>query len=380
MDSPLLAVPWWETYWAPELQIGWAVTIFIMGLFIGSFLNVCIYRIPAGMSVNNPKRSFCFRCGTMIHWYDNLPIVSYLLLRGRCRACGSSYSARYMMVELLTGILFLSVFLAINPLGSESFQFGTFWYLAFTALLIVGTFTDLDHWIIPDEITLWGAGAALLAALGIGLIDTMPVLTTVGPFPVIRTEWGQDAFFMLQKLINGPERLGYTAEMMLWWEPFANALMGAIIGPAILYGIGFIGKLMFRKEAMGMGDVKLFALIGATLGVTGTLSTLFLACFFGAAAGLIGKAAGAMCPANTSILQGAPTRLAALGETESEPSGETLCEEEIATLETIGKIGESIPRPKSVHHLPFGPWIALGAIVTLIFHKSLQTAMIAWLF
>ena len=138
------------------------VFAFVLGAAIGSFLNVCIYRLPLGMSVNEPKRSFCPSCKAQIPWYRNLPLVSWLTLRGKCASCGARISFRYLGVELLTGLLFLAVWVKLMR-GPE-----TPWLLApaywiLVALLVVATFIDFEHFIIPDEIT-WGgavAGAAL---------------------------------------------------------------------------------------------------------------------------------------------------------------------------------------------------------------------------
>ena len=138
-----------------------AVMSVIFGLIWGSFFNVCIYRIPAGKSVVLPG-SHCGNCGTFIRWYDNIPLVSYLLLRGNCRDCGMHFSARYFFVELLTGVLFLGIFL----------KFGVTWtlpfHLIFASLLFIGIFTDIDHFILPDRFTLGGAAYALVVALILG--------------------------------------------------------------------------------------------------------------------------------------------------------------------------------------------------------------------
>ena len=120
---------------------------------VGSFLNVCIYRLPLGMSVNEPQRSFCPNCKAQIAWYHNLPIVGWLWLRGRCANCHQPISARYPAIELLTGLLFLAVWR----------HFQQEWILVlpgviFVSLLIVATFIDFDHFIIPDEITIGGDG------------------------------------------------------------------------------------------------------------------------------------------------------------------------------------------------------------------------------
>ncbi|MDQ6765665.1 MAG: prepilin peptidase, partial [Verrucomicrobiota bacterium] len=126
-----------------------SVLAFVLGAVVGSFLNVCIYRLPLDLSVNEPKRSFCPSCKKQIPWQQNLPLVSWLFLRGRCANCGSRIAFRYFAVELLTALLFLAIWRAF-PWEIAL----VYWLLA--ALLIVATFIDFEHFIIPDEITLGG--------------------------------------------------------------------------------------------------------------------------------------------------------------------------------------------------------------------------------
>jgi leader peptidase (prepilin peptidase)/N-methyltransferase len=136
---------------------------FILGASIGSFLNVCIYRMPRDLSINEPKRSFCPSCKYQIPWYRNLPLISWLSLRGKCANCGAPISFRYFGVELLTGLLFLAIWLKVWPHA---------WILALPywvmiALFIVATFIDFEHFIIPDEITWGGAVAGVVLSLAI---------------------------------------------------------------------------------------------------------------------------------------------------------------------------------------------------------------------
>ena len=131
---------------------------FVLGAVVGSFLNVCIYRLPRDLSVNEPRRSFCPSCKKSIPWHQNLPLISWLLLRGRCANCGSRIAFRYFAVELLTAILFLAVWL--------NFPWGiAIAYWVFASLLIVATFVDFEHFIIPDEITIGGTVAGIVASL-----------------------------------------------------------------------------------------------------------------------------------------------------------------------------------------------------------------------
>ena len=215
------------------------VFVVYLGLCMGSFLNVCIYRIPLDQSVSLPA-SHCFSCKTPIKFYDNIPVLSYLLLRGKCRKCGEGYSPRYMIVEIITGILFWLVWQKYGL----SWITPVYWLVIFGLLL--GSFVDLDHMIIPDRVT-WGG-----ILLGLIISPLVPEL-------------------------HGAE----TAK-----DGFLTSLGGACIGFGILYLVGTLGTLAFKKEAMGFGDVKLLGAIGAFLGWEATLFTLVISAFLGSAVGV----------------------------------------------------------------------------------------------
>ena len=134
----------------------------VVGAIVGSFLNVCIYRLPLGMAVNKPSRSFCPHCKTQIAWYHNLPVVSWLALRARCAYCGKPIAVRYPLVELLTAVLFFAIWREFNETWIVVFP-----YWIFVSLVVVATFIDFDHFIIPDEITLGCVGAGLILSLAI---------------------------------------------------------------------------------------------------------------------------------------------------------------------------------------------------------------------
>lgn len=210
---------------APELLA------FILGGCIGSFLNVCIYRIPLSKSIVYPG-SMCPRCGTPIRFYDNIPILSYLWLKGRCRHCQSPVSLRYPMVELLTALLFTAV---VHRFGI-SLEAGI--YMAFTAAMVTITFIDIDHRIIPDRISLPGIPLCFLAALAL------------------------------------PD-MGWKA-----------ALLGILVGGGTLFVVAWGYSMLTGKEGMGGGDIKLLAMIGALLGWQGVVFTIFLASLLGTAVGL----------------------------------------------------------------------------------------------
>ena len=151
---PPVALHFYETLFA--------VAAFVVGAVIGSFLNVCVYRLPLGLSVNEPKRSFCPHCKAQIKWYQNIPIMSWLALRGRCANCHQPIAVRYPLVELLTAVLFFMVW---ERFRQEWILVLPFWI--FVSLMIVATFIDFDWFIIPDEITIGGtvAGGLLSAAI-----------------------------------------------------------------------------------------------------------------------------------------------------------------------------------------------------------------------
>lgn len=347
-----------SSLWDPVTYWFWAAVCGVLGLFIGSFLNVAIYRMPMGLSVNNPRWSFCYRCGTMIRFRDNIPVLSWLLLRGRCHACGSKYGSRYMMVEILTGALFFAVFIAGNPPGSPAFQFSTLWHLAFTALLVVATFTDIDHWIIPDEVTLGGAAAAVAAALAAGFLDKMPLLAQFGPFPMLRTQWEEEPLSLIFSVLAGPESWQLEGLVVQWWEPLANALLGGAVAAAVLWSIGYVAKVILGKEAMGMGDVKLYLLIGATLGLTGSLVSLMLACFIGAGIG------GGMRV--WDWIRKPPESILAQYAAPAAEGAEPVLADRIAALARTG------PKARQYHHLPFGPSIAMAAWLELVAHEYIH--------
>ncbi|MBU4459931.1 MAG: prepilin peptidase [Verrucomicrobia bacterium] len=209
------------------------------GACIGSFLNVCIWRIPRDESVVHPG-SHCPKCGRPIAWFDNIPLVSWVALRARCRACGAPISPRYVLVEALVAVLF----------GWIAWRYGwdvrTPLYCLVAAGLVLATFIDLDEMYIPDRVSLGGIAAGLVLSL-------------------------------LWPGLHG----GDTA-----FAGFRSAAVGALAGSGSLATLAWVGTRMFGKEAMGMGDVKLLGAIGAFLGWQGVAFTFFVSAFAGAAVGL----------------------------------------------------------------------------------------------
>ena len=221
----------------------------LAGLLIGSFLNVCIYRLPRDLSVVAP-RSFCPECETTIHWYDNVPLLSFVLLRGRCRKCGARIPIRYPLVELLTAAAF---FCAFRFLGAS---LGAVKYSLFGALLIMLVFSDLEERILPDEFTLGGI------VLGIGFAY------------FVHLDDGLMAFFL--------RSLGNAGLISMGESAFAALLCaGALWLVATLY------EKLRHREGLGLGDVKMVAMIGAFLGMQAALLTLILGSLLGAVVGLL---------------------------------------------------------------------------------------------
>lgn len=324
----------------PDLFVIHAPMLFIWGALFGSFFNVCIYRIPSGQAIGTPS-SHCYACGTKIKWYDNVPLFGYLILRGRCRTCRTPFSIRYAMVELLNACLFLAVFLRYG------YTWATLAFLVFTGLLLVATFTDIDHWIIPDRISYGGA------LIGIGLALGMAFLTPRETHAWIVAHAGP-----------------ISPDPWHWWGPVVNSIVGALSGAGLLWVIGLIGSLIFRMPAMGLGDSKLLLCIGAFCGWQVAILCIFLASFFGAAHGLVLiliKKFGnkpPLPPAKDT------EEIDALLDDESEAAaarGWTYSDGEKQVLKDILSGKSHVPARR--HHLPFGPHLALAAWILMLFEE-----------
>jgi leader peptidase (prepilin peptidase)/N-methyltransferase len=203
-----------------------AVAAAVAGMCVGSFLNVCILRLPKEQSLLSPP-STCPQCGQRIAWYDNIPLVSWIALRGKCRRCGAAITAQYPLIEALVGVLWLAAYVnygvSVQALAGALFC---------TILLGIGI-TDARHYLIPDEFT-WGG-------LGLGL-----ALSLVGG-----------------------------------WQGFLQAVIGAAVGFGLLYTVGVAGRWLFKEEAMGGGDVKMMAMVGSFVGWKGVLLTIFAGALLG---------------------------------------------------------------------------------------------------
>ncbi|MFY9646103.1 MAG: prepilin peptidase [Terriglobales bacterium] len=229
--------------------------MFAYGLLFGSFLNVCIYRLPRGKSVVTP-RSACPHCGTMIPLYHNLPVLSWLILGGKCRACKQPISPRYMVVEILTGLLFAGCYLHFG------LTLGMFKCIVLGFLLLGLIFTDAETKLLPDAMTLPGL------ALGIAFSLLVPV--------------NDLASRIMVGLVSPALRSGMS--WRLW--SLSDSLLGAAVGASFLYGAAAIYLRARGVEGMGFGDVKLMAMIGAFLGTKLTVLTIFAASLAGSLFGL----------------------------------------------------------------------------------------------
>lgn len=309
---------------------------FITGAVVGSFLNVCIYRLPLGLSVNKPRRSFCPSCKYQIPWYRNLPLISWLSLRGKCANCGAPISFRYFGVELFTGLLFLAVWLKCWFSGTWILTL-PYWILV--SLLIVATFIDFEHFIIPDEITKGGTAAGIVLSFAIPLMMGEDSFWKSGLWSIFGAAVGYCtlwAVVQLGKLAFGRKktklkiaepftwrRVGDDAELkigddaMPWSEIFSresdqlilkctradvgghhytNPVLHFYYNRLLVSGAehkletleplsGHVFEVVVPREAMGFGDVKFIAAIGAFMGWKSVFFTIASASMAGSVVG-----------------------------------------------------------------------------------------------
>jgi leader peptidase (prepilin peptidase)/N-methyltransferase len=343
------------------------VVAFAVGAVVGSFLNVCIYRLPLDLSVNKPRRSFCPSCKKQLTWYQNIPLLSWLVLRGKCANCGTRISFRYFAVELLTALLFLWVW--------KSFPWDmAIAYWVFVSLLIAATFIDFEHFIIPDEITIGGTVAGIVACGIVPELMATPyrgralltsALSAALGYVVLWVvlEAGKKVFGKKKIRLDAPTRFAWTRkdddadfvvgdEQGLWSDYFARETdqlilhcdqaivderdLGAadlrfhynrvnLAGEEVLLDTldrisGVVRELEIPREAMGRGDLKFLACIGAFVGWRAVLFSVFAGSLLGSVVGLF-----------TMI------------------------------------IGKRVWSAK----LPFGPYLAFGALIWMFFGEAL---------
>jgi leader peptidase (prepilin peptidase) / N-methyltransferase len=284
---------------------------FLFGIVIGSFLNVCISRIPEGLSIVAPS-SRCPRCLTPIKPYDNVPILGWLWLRGKCRSCALPISPMYPLIELLTGLLFVACYLAfdISPL--------TFKCLFFCCLMIVLALTDLRVRMLPDAINWPGFGAAL----GISLF--IPPQDGTAQFLADR---------ILDRQIPAP-----LAGLL-------DALLGAAFGSMLLLGASALYKAIRGREGMGLGDVKMMAMVGAFLGLRGAFITILLGTLLGSILGLALIVALFLIRYKRDVAERGARR-------------------------GMGKVSALHWAIVSKYQLPLGTFLAIGALLVVFFAQS----------
>jgi leader peptidase (prepilin peptidase)/N-methyltransferase len=356
------------------------LTVFfgLSGAVVGSFLNVVIWRLPRGQNLAHP-RSACPRCGALIRWFDNVPVLSWLLLRARCRGCKAAISARYPLVEALTAALFVLAYRSWGPDMPTSIA-----VCAVLAALVAISFIDLDHKRIPDVITKPGMVLGVVCA----------------PFLALHPrDWIKD----LNPGMNA----------------FFHAGAGLIAGYLLILAIRILGKLAFRKEAMGLGDAKLLAFVGAFTGPQAAVYALILACLAGAVIGIalfvIGKRRPVACtgivesggqkveirgvrfrdgdvwvPLPQGTASGAPAKLRLVlpaskiledADAEVDLTG-TVVDPTEGPRGTPGRVRLDTPSEEdrerlemfshSYRYVPFGPFLSIGGAVALLFGPELD--------
>ncbi len=232
-----------------------ASSIFLFGLAFGSFLNVCIYRLPLGLSVVTP-RSACPKCKKPIAFYDNLPVLSWMILGGRCRNCKNKISPRYWMIELLTALLFLACYWHFG------LTFSALKYCVFAFLLLGLIFTDAETKLLPDKMTLPGLALGLIFSLLVPVND------------------------LASQFLPGMMNLPFSGDISARLWSLLDSLLGAALGASFIYGAGAIYLRWRGTEGMGFGDVKLMAMVGAFLGMKLTIFSVFTASLAGSVFGL----------------------------------------------------------------------------------------------
>ncbi|MBS1708871.1 MAG: prepilin peptidase [Armatimonadetes bacterium] len=344
---------------------------FWVGATIGSFLNVVIYRLPRGLSIGQPRNSFCPNCKNQLSWGELIPILSWLFQRGKCKQCGVKISPRYLVVELVNGLFWAVIWhqhLVLGQYNSGSEVVKAVGFMCFASALLVAICTDIQYYIIPDEVN------AMMLAIGLAM---------------------NVAFVSLH-------------DPVAWAGRWPSSVLGALVGVGVLWGIAFLGLVIFRKDAMGHGDIKMARGIGAVLLWQSALASFGIAVGLGAVFGILmiflRKGIEARAEAKARELA------AASGgdyKPQEEEDDEPYEPESIGSLLFCGLgyvlcidvIGLFIPRlyewwfkenPRSTEEIedqpeveptmiPFGPYLAAGALVAMVFAGPLDQAMQAYI-
>jgi leader peptidase (prepilin peptidase)/N-methyltransferase len=305
------------------------VLVFVLGLLFGSFLNVVIARVPHDQSIVTP-RSRCPRCGHQLAWYENIPVVSWLALRARCSSCALPISWRYPLIELLTALLFLACQRRFG--WTPELVSG----LVLVLLLVPLAFIDLEHWILPFELTLPGIGAGLALSVPLGM------------------------------------------------ERLIDSAIGAAAGFFVFWGLEWLGEKIFKKEALGGGDKYLLALIGAFLTWKPLLGVIFLSSLQGAVVGMVmllirGRAGPAPGPetsadSTTTSDPGTPpvTSDPTTADPTARPGTEQAGAERTGEEEADEEEDDWVPGPTNI---PFGPWLSVAALEVMLLGPWLRSVL-----
>lgn len=329
-----------ESFYLVDASYPWLFRslAFVFGACWGSFANVAIYRWPREMSVARPA-SHCFSCGQPIRWYDNLPVLGWVLLRGKARCCGAPFSPRYALVELLTGLLFLAVWWQLPPpVALVGFVFVT--------LLVIGTFIDWDTQELPDAVTVLGAGLGLLLS---------PVVPAMHGF-------------------------GEATPMAAAWQGLLAGVMGLTIGSGVILWIAMFASSILRKDAMGFGDVLLMGFIGAFCGWRGALFAIFGGALIGAVVTLVlviinrltgwqltpGKVEDTRSPKS----DGAPPPGSAASPKVSQSADTSEGTSITEGVEEVPHSEESVATLGIGAAIPFGPWLAAGGLLYFVWMRE----------
>ena len=290
--------------------------VFVFGTIWGSFFNVCIYRIPRGESIISPP-SHCPKCGKKIKWYDNIPILSYIFLRGKCRYCKNPISPQYAIVEFITGVLFAYTYVVYGL--SYLFLF----YCIVISLLLIGSVIDLKYLILPDFTTV---GGFIFVFFSHFLFDLLNL--SIPLFSIQR-----DFFISLSELLSLKISFLTSSSHYIIIYTF----LGAFLGFLFFVILAIIGKIVFKREAMGGGDIKLITFLGALCGPIGVFLVIFISSLLGSIVGII---------------------LYSLGRKRTKGAEETIWNDEDFSFLEEG------------YYVPYGPFLALAGIIVIFWGKE----------
>jgi leader peptidase (prepilin peptidase)/N-methyltransferase len=353
----------------------------LFGASVGSFLNVCIFRLPRRcLRLWKPKLSFCPGCHRTLQAWENVPVLAYLFLRGRCRGCKREIPFRYFLVELTTAILF--VYLAQRDVLGETRNLDLFFVHAILgASLIVCGLVDWDHQVIPDEIDIPGFLLAPLVAFFVPLVfekGTMIHLPVLASNTGVLLESALPWWGLSQGATNAltaPLHSLHDALIHTRWDVPSSAaftsLVGASAGAGLIWAIGWAGDKLFKKPAMGFGDVKFMAMIGGFTGWQGVLYTVVAASILGSFYGIGSKVrSGRPTVTGKELAQCSPLSYLALrlfgAPTEAK-------DEEVVHLRWGGALAARFATGDS--YLPFGPFLAIGGGICLYWPTAIYSIL-----